>query len=277
MFEQNLFTQNAVKHITNFTPDIFCIKNIDEGDFMLVDRQYPDKTLNFNDDSAYTVHENGNIFQNKSTNIEKFLILSLNYSEKFMSRAEYVGTNSLISIDHDLRTTPELVMFKNTSSPSDWIVWHYSFSDKGYLKLNSDEAFVNDKLIFGKKIHNKIKFYADKTLSIKNDNYVVYGFAFSKYFCSGFYTGKAQNFIKTKNKPDLVIIKRVDQIGSWRLFSRLFGAGDSLRLNSFGKLTENDDLLKIEFAEDGFYINESSYALNDTNGQYIYMCFSRAD
>lgn len=276
MFDQIIFNPTFETYTTKFNPDVFWIKNLGLGSHMLVDKDASDKTLSFDDTSPYVFHQDGNILNNKNSDNSKSLIIALNYSKKFMGKSTYIGTGNLLSVDHDLKTDPEFIIFKNVSNPADWIVWHYSFGDKGYMTLNTDEAFVKSSQIFGGKIHNKIKLYVDKDLSILNNEYVVYSFAFSKYFCSGIYSGiSSENLIKTRNKPDLVVIKRIDKLGSWRLFSRLFNSSDSLRLNSFGALTEQDDLMVVELQNNGFNIRHSSNALNQTNGRYMYFCFTQ--
>lgn len=276
MFDQTIFNPDKELYKTQFKPDVFWIKNLGLGSHMLIDGATPDQTISFDDDAPAVVHPGGNILNNKESDVKKSLIIAMNYSKRFMSKSAYIGNGKLSTIDHDLKTDPEFVMFKNVTNPGDWISWHYTFSSKGYLKLNSDDAFISNNRMFGDKIHNKIKLYADGELSIKGNNYVAYSFAFSKYFCSGFYLGQTQStVVTTRNKPDMVIIKRIDQPGSWRLFSRLFTPNDSLRLNSFGGLTENDDLLQIDFSDNGFSIPKPSYALNNSNGKYIYLCFTQ--
>jgi len=275
MFDQTLFNPSNDFYKTKFTPDLYWIKNIGEGSHLLLDSQTPENTLSFDDTSGYIFHEGGNILNNKKSMNSSSYIAALNYSQGFMSKVSYTGTGKITTLSHTLKTTPEFVIFKNTSSSSNWIAWHYSFSYKGYLTFNTDDSFIEDKSIFADKIHNKINLYVNNTLSLVDNNYVAYLFGFSKYFCSGFYQGNTTVTVKTKNNPDMIIIKRVDQPGSWRLFSKKFNNNDSLRVNSYGALTTNDNLLAVEFGNNEFSINNNSAALNVPGGKYIYLCFTQ--
>lgn len=275
MFDQTLFNLENDFYKTKFTPDLYWIKNTGEGSHLLLDSETPNNTLSFDTTDGYVYHEDGNIVNNKNSLVSSSYIAALNYSLGFMSKVSYTGTGTLLTPHHSLKTSPEFVIFKNVSAPGDWIAWHYTFSFKGYLTINTDNSFVENRTIFSDKIQNKFNLYVNGDLSLRDNNYVAYLFGFSKYFCSGFYEGNEVVTVNTKNKPDMVIIKRVDQPGSWRLFSRKFNENSSLRLNSYGGLTENDDLLAINFMDTGFTINKNSAALNASGGKYIYLCFTQ--
>jgi hypothetical protein len=143
------------------------------------------------------------------------------------------------------------------------------------MKFNSDDEFISDKHMFADKVHNQHAIYVGTELNKSSIEYMSYIFGKSEYFSSGFYTGTPNNFVNTYNKPDMLIVKRVDGLGSWRMFSRKLNSGDSLRINSFGGITRDDDMLNIKLADKGFFIEKTSPALNKLDGKYIYLSFTQ--
>lgn len=275
MFEQYLFKPGDKRTKLGFEPDLFWIKNLEQGSHFLVDSEYPTKTLSFDNSLGYVEHENGVIVNNKPAVDFSSYISVLNWKTKFMTKVSYTGDGVYgRTLYHNLTTSPEFILFKSVSEESDWIVWHYTFEFKGYMRFNTDEEFVVDKSIFSDKIHNKHALYVGKELNQIGVDYMSYVFGFSEYFCSGFYEGKENNFIKTKNKPEMVIIKSVNTTGSWRLFSKVFNPGDSLRINSFGGLTHDDDILRVNLSDEGFFIEKTPPALNSPRQRYIYIAFT---
>lgn len=275
MFEQTLFVPGQKHKKISFEPNLFWIKNLEQGSHFLVDNEHSDKSLSFDlTDGYHTLHK-GVIQNNKPTEHFDSYIAAFNWKTKFMSKISYSGDGKYgRQIQHNLSSKPEFILFKKTNTPGDWIAWHNSFLFKGYMKLNTDDAFIEDRKIFSDKVHNQYQLYLGQEINQLGEDYMCYCFGFSEYFCSGFYKGKPDNFVKTKNKPDLVIIKSVDCQGGWRLFSRVFDEGDSLRMNSFGGLTKGDDILRVQLRDDGFYIEHESPALNYIDNKYIYMAFT---
>lgn len=276
MFEQVLFTPGNSKTKLSFDPDLFWIKNLEQGSHFLVDNTIPNKTLSFDTEDGYTEHDEGVIVNNKPVIDFSSYIAAFNWKTGFMSKVAYSGDGTYgRTLYHNLKSNPEFILIKNTSGVGDWIAWHYTFSFKGYLKFNSDSEFVPDKSPLSDKIPNQHAFYVGNSLNKTDNDYMAYVFGFSDNFCTGFYEGKENNFVKTKNRPDLLIVKSVLNTGSWRMFSRVFNPGDSLRINSFGGLTKNDDTMRINLTDEGFFIEKTSPALNSTRAKYIYLAFTQ--
>lgn len=276
MFEQIFFSPGQSKTKLSFDPDLFWIKNLEQGSHFLVDNTVANKTLSFDTDSGYIDHEEGIIVNNKPAMDFSSYIAAFDWKTKFMSKVSYVGDGTHgRTLYHNLKSNPEFILIKNTSNQGDWIAWHYSFGFRGYLKFNTDDGFIADKMPLSDKIPNQHAFYVGNLLNRVGNDYMSYVFGFSENFCTGFYEGKENNFIKTKNRPDLLIIKSVLNTGSWRMFSKVFNPGDSLRINSFGGLTKDDDTLKVNLSDDGFFIEKTSPALNSTKAKYIYLAFTQ--
>lgn len=275
MFDHTIFNPGNERYDARFKPGLYWIKSLDEGDHYLIDVDNNDKTLSFNSTDGYIHHADGAVINLKSSGIGKHFIGILDYSSGFLSKVNYSGNGKhQQNLPHDLKTHPEFVLFKSNSCLGDWVAWHYSFGFAGYLKFNTDDKFIEDKMIFDKNLQNKRTLTVAGKLNTLNENYTSYMFGNSKFFDSGFYLGKKNLTVSTKVKPELLIIKRVDGIGSWRMFSSKLNSGDSLRINSFGKLTENDDLLSVNLMENGFKIQQECSAINQENAKYIYLAFS---
>lgn len=279
MFCQMLFNPGIDSLELPFKPNLFWIKNLGEGDHFLVDNEESDKTLSFNTRDFYILHEGGYI-RNKRENKEDIsLILAMSYTWPFMRKVTYIGNGRYKrNVPHDFKTPPDLLIIKNVSNESDWVIWQSTFDRFGYMKINSYEPFIKDKEMFADSAPNRtgIVLGTNELVNKEGDLYVAYMFGYSKYFCSNVYVGKTGRLeIKTQNKPDFLIIKSLDDYGSWRIFSRLLNSKDSLRLNSHGGLTKNDDLLNVELLNDGFVINENSPALNIEGKRFFYFCFTQ--
>ena len=275
MFDHTIFNPGNEKYEAKFKPGLYWIKSLDEGDHYLLDVDKNDSTLSFNSDEGFIGHDGGNIVNLKSSGNNAHFIGIFDYSSGFLSKVNYTGDGKhRQNLAHNLKSDPEFVLFKPNSFSGDWIAWHYSFGFRGYLKFNTDDKFIDDRMIFDKNVQNKRTLTVAGNLNTKNETYSAYMFGNSKFFTSGFYEGQKNLQITTRIKPELLIVKRVDNIGGWRMFSNKLNPGDSLRVNSFGKITKNDDLLRVEFLENGFSIKQECSAINQTNAKYIYLAFS---
>lgn len=276
MFEQTLFVPGEEHKKISFKPDIFWIKNLEKGSHFIVDSEYSEKTLSFDREDGYHHHKDGIIINNTPTVDFSSYIAAFTWKTKFMNKLSYTGDGIYgRTLYHDLKTEPDFALFKSTNMSSDWIAWHSSFSYKGYMKFNTDDDFIQDKHMFADKVHNRHAIYIAGEINKPGTEYMCYIFGKSEYFTSGFYSGVENNFVNTANRPDMLIIKRVDGTGSWRLFSRKLNPGDSLRINSFGGITRQDDLLNVKFSDKGFFIEKTSPALNKPDAKYIFLCFTQ--
>ncbi len=278
MFCQMIFSPGTDFLELPFTTNIFWIKNLGEGDHYIVDNEVSDKTLSFNLKDPYLQHDSGFIRNKREDKKEQSLIAGMSYTWPFMRKISYIGNGRYKrNIPHDFKTPPDVLIIKNVTNESDWVFWQSSFDRFGYMKLNSYESFIRDKEIFADSSPNRagIVLGSNELVNKEGDMYVAYMFGFSKYFCSGIYSGTDGSLeVKTHNKPDLLIIKAMDDFGSWRMFSRLFNSNDSLRLNSHGGITENDNILDVVLKEKGFVINNNSPALNLNGKKFLYFCFT---
>lgn len=262
-----------------FKPDVFWVKNLERGNhFLLTSASNYHNVLNFDTQRPYSENDEGILHNEHNPVSKESLFVSFSKAEGFFDWYLYSGDSGRNrNIKHNLKKEPSLLMVKNTSEESDWVVWHKTMRDQGFMRLNSDEPFEENKNMFAHSVQNNKTIVLGQTLEVNKEgcDYITLAFADGKQFQSGVYKGvQGENRIETKHPIDLIVIKRKDAAGTWRVFSRLFGEGDSLRLNSHGPLLKEDDRLLVKWEDRGFTIPVNSPALNQPGGEYIWFGFT---
>ena len=277
MFYQMRFdpAKYADKMEFKFDPKLFWIKNLQQGSHIVFDTASSNKTLAFDLKRGYEEHEEGLIKNNRpASSFESYIAA---FGDKPLLKVKYYkGNGNILTVPVKSDQSPEVVMIKNLSRETDWFYWQSALGYRAYMRLNNDQEIIREDRIFAMKPPNKhyMTLGKEKIVNRKDDEYMMILFFRTKQFTSGTYIGKANIEVSTKNKPNMLIIKRMDGIGTWRMFSTVFNSNDSLRVNSFGALTKKDDLLDVKLLNNGFSISSNAPAINAEGSKYLYLCFT---
>ena len=188
---------------------------------------------------------------------------------------------------HGLNGTPSMVWSKRTDDTANWRVYYTGITSGNSLFLNSDSASTSE----GSRIGSTDSTTVTAVGSANGGNAgtgtsINYCFqsinGFSKF---GTYTGLNSsngNFIYTGFKPSLIITKRIDTAGGWRIYDteRFREGGPNNKFNylrphqnSVEGTTDSGgsfDMLSNGFK---FYTSEADIC---GSGNYIYMAFGQS-
>ena len=218
-----------------------------------------------------------------------------------ISIAEYQGNGSNgATFGHGLGSVPDLSIYKCREQTTDWAVWPRAHNPTATnaARLNSNAAFGGSN---GAGFFNDVAPTSSViTLGTRNEvnqssqNYVSYHFksipGFSKF---GVYTGNgsaAGPFLYFGFKPQFIIIKRVDAIGSWFLIdvvrdidvlgaANTQGSADSQHRQLFGDAVDVESTYNStagDFLSNGYKLRATNASTNASGGTYIYIAFAEA-
>ena len=162
---------------------------------------------------------------------ETYVAWSFAKAEKFFDIVTWVGdSNNGREIEHSLGVQPGMIIVKDRSSATNWIVWHLGTTSGYYLLLNTTAA--EDSGGMNTRFGNGTSYVApsDTILTIGNnsiinsvgDNYVAYLFAHDTSAdgviqCGSFTTDGSGNATVTglPGAPQYVLIKASSTTGNW--------------------------------------------------------------
>lgn len=205
----------------------------------------------------------------------------------FMDVVCYTGTGGVLTLNHSLNATPELIIFKNRSTATNWLTYH-SFGVSSFLRhlLNGDSGTASFNYGSGAGFNNQptatqIGLDANATTNAGSTNCVAYLFAtlpgISKV---GSYTGNGTT--QTINcgfttGARFILIKRTDSTGDWYVWDSVRGivAGNDphLSLNTTVAEITTDDSVDPDVS--GFIVNQvAATNINVSGGQYIFLAIA---
>ena len=193
----------------------------------------------------------------------------------------YTGTGSAATIAHGLGAAPAMILFKNRSRATNWLVYHKDIAATKFLYLNVTDAEGTDSGHFNDTEPTSTVFSVGGAngTNYSGENLIAYCFAekqgYSKF---GNYTGTGNvdgTFVYTGFSPAMIICKRTDGAGNdWRIIDNkrdFFNVSDA-RLKPNTSAAE-DTNTQLDFTSNGFKFRASAGDLNGTS-TYIYMAFA---
>jgi hypothetical protein len=214
--------------------------------------------------------------------------VSANTTAEF-SIVSYTGTGAVGTIGHGLGQLPAMIIFKNRSSATDWMVFHknsqssYNFSATAFLTLNSTAA-VNGTGVGGvmndtAPTTSLFTVGNDSRSNGSGNSMIAYCFAekqgFSKF---GSYTGNGSadgTFVYTGFKPAFVMVKRTDTTGNWWIHDNGRNTYNVLNKYLFADSSSaegTDD--NMDFLSNGFKLRVATYQPNTSGGTWIYLAIA---
>jgi hypothetical protein len=207
------------------------------------------------------------------------------------------GTHSR-AINHSLGTSPGLIMIKNLSASSDWVIYqkdmHLGESEplgapvsptRWVLNLNSPSSRSHvEGAFFTNTVPTSTQFTLGSHAEVNSNsnNYLAILFAgdTSNVVKSGLYSGNGSSTgpnISLGYEPQWVMIKRKDSTGGWKIIDRNRSPANSRR----ELLEANSDSAQvtisggIDFSATGFVVRTADPDYNASGGQYIYLVIGK--
>ena len=206
------------------------------------------------------------------------------------SIVKYTGGNSASdTVNHGL-TDAEMIILKDLNDGNNnWRVWHKDLTANHWLYLNLTNAEADAASDGGIRNvdSNSFGFINGNSDGVEGVNssvssYIAYVWkSISGYSSIGSYEGNGNTQttpITTDFEPSWVMIKRIDDVNSWRIFdTRRDTTPLNLILDADTNLAEADGgtTTSINITSTGFNMGTSQFggSINAENGQYIYLAF----
>jgi hypothetical protein len=216
--------------------------------------------------------------------------VSANTTAEF-SIVSYTGTGAVGTIGHGLGQLPAMIIFKNRSSATDWMVFHknsqssYNFSATAFLTLNSTAA-VNGTGVGGvmndtAPTTSLFTVGNDSRSNGSGNSMIAYCFAEVKGFSKfGSYTGNGSTdgtFAYTGFKPAFVMIKRSSSTSNWVMFDNKRDIDNVCHNTVYANLSNAEttaDGKDIDMLSNGFKLRSSTTETNGSGSTYIYLAIA---
>ncbi len=202
----------------------------------------------------------------------------------FFDVLAYKGSNSALTLDHNLRVAPEMVWIKarNSASSNDWFCWHKDLSSIGNstypnLSLTSHIGGYFNGNMSPTVSASSITIPSNVYISNQSYEYVAYLFATAPGVSKvGSYTGNGNSGrvidCGFSAGAKFVLIKRTNANGDWYLFDTVRGinTGNDPYFLLNADSPQNPNLDSIDPHSSGFIINAIGTALNASGATYIF-------
>ena len=209
------------------------------------------------------------------------------------SISQYTGNaSSGATIGHGLGSVPKMILVKNLSIASNWLVYNYSMSANGdyALFLDSTSAKDNSQDYWGDTTPTSSVFSlgARQEGNGSGNSHIAYCFAdvqgYSKF---GSYVGNGNadgTFIYTGFAPAFIIYKHTTDGYSWIMEDVKRNIAGNGYLNGSASREFYPDAnnaegtagQRFDFLSNGFKIRETSADINESGSTFIYMAFDEA-
>jgi hypothetical protein len=200
----------------------------------------------------------------------------------FFDEVCYTGTGSATTFSHNLTVAPEMMIIKNRSSASHWIVYTAALGNTKALEFTTSGP-TTTAAFFNNTSPTSSVFTVNSTASVNGSGSSLVAYLFAT--CAGVskvgsYTGNGTT--QTINcgftgGARFVLIKRTDSTGDWYVWDSARGivAGNDpyLLLNSAAAEVTSTDY--IDTASTGFEISSTApAAINANGGSFIFLAIS---
>jgi hypothetical protein len=202
------------------------------------------------------------------------------------SIVSYTGNGTGNStIGHGLGAVPKFIIVKARNSVQSWGTLSASYvsaADPNIVYLNQTAAQADDTNVWGTSASFNSSTFTVGTWNGSNANgttYIAYCWSEVKgYSKFGSYVGNGSadgTFVYTGFKPAMVIAKRTDSTGNWRIRDNKRSANnvitDVLYPNTSDTTITEDD---HDFLSNGFKVRTTGPENNASGGTFIYMAFA---
>jgi len=283
-FSANKVIYPNLTNVEGHYSDTGYIQSVASNNFVVGTGTHSDDA-NYNDNGSTYVAWNWKANGSGSANTDGSInsTVSVNQTAGF-SIVKYTGTGSNASVGHGLSSAPKMIIEKQIDSGSnDWGVYHASKGAGHYTKFNTNEAFSSHTGVWqGVEPTNSVFYLGNSSLAnASGGTHIAYCFTdvvgFSKF---NYYSGNFANdgtFIYTGFAPQLVIVKKRDATGNFRMFDNVRDPANPAEkwFNADSNAVEGTDI-QADLLSNGFKLRDAANAFNTSGSIYIYMAWGQS-
>jgi len=238
----------------------------------------------FDSDGFTTPNVTGDIFNDNGT-----AFVAWNWykdSTAGFDIVSWAGNATNRTISHSLSAVPAMMIVKNRSAATSWIVYHHKNTaapQTDHLKLDTNDATSDDDSMWNDTAPTSSVLSLKTSTSVNGNsaNYIAYLFAekqgYSKF---GSYIGNGNangTFVHTGFKPAFVLIKVIDNNSQdWFILDNKRSpfnlTDDSLAPNQNDQ--EYTSEANLDFLSNGFKLRMTSIRVNGAGSNYVYFAFA---
>ena len=193
----------------------------------------------------------------------------------------YTGTGSVGTVAHGLGVIPKMILFKNRTTASNWLVYHEAIGNTHNLYLDATNAKGDRSDTFNDTSPTSSVFTVGTAdLNTSGNSIIAYCFADVKgYSKFGSYTGNGNadgTFVYTGFKPAFVLIKVTSTTNDWEIHDNKRGSSNVINAILQPNLSDAESTSgrEIDFLSNGFKLRNSNSQNNLSGGTFIYMAFA---
>ena len=199
------------------------------------------------------------------------------------SIVSYTGTgSSSATIGHGLGVTPKMIIIKNRSTTSNWVVYHETMGNNQIMFLDLTDGQSLSNGTFNATSPTNSTFTVGNSLSTNGsgNNIIAYCFSEIKGFSKfGSYVGNGSvdgSFCYLGFKPKLVIVKEYGASGNWIMKeSRFDNQNDSYILSNDPSSEVNANaVVGFDLLSNGFKLRGTAGDSNGAGANILYMAFA---
>jgi hypothetical protein len=200
----------------------------------------------------------------------------------FFDEVCYKGTDTALTLNHNLGVTPEFIICKDRTSADAWYCYNAAIGNTKYIRLDSTAAASSaGSQWWNNTSPTSTTFTAGTAVSTSPDTYVAYLFATAAGVSKvGSYTGTGttqQINCGFAAGARFIMIKRTDSTGDWYVYDSargiVVGNDPYLLLNSTAAEVTSTDYVDTYAA--GFELSSTApAALNASGGSYIFLAIA---
>ena len=203
-----------------------------------------------------------------------------------ISIVDYTGTGSAGTVQHGLGVIPEMIIFKDRSEASAWVIYHEAIGNGAFLKLDTNAAKANESSNFNNTSPTSSVFTVGTSTNVNKDanNYMAYCFTSVQGFSKiGSYKGNGNAdgaFVYTGFKPSFIMFKATAGTENWGIFdnrrnTQQGNPRDIYLLPSVAN-ADSSESDSVDFLSNGFKWKIDSGFRNDDGVEFVYMAFAES-
>jgi hypothetical protein len=198
------------------------------------------------------------------------------------SIVSYTGTGSAATVGHGLGVAPKMILFKNRTTASNWLVYHEAIGNTHNLYLDANNAKADRSDTFNDTSPTSSVFTVGTAdLNTSGNSIIAYCFAEKKGFSKfSSFVGNGTNdgsYIHLGFKPAFILLKNTSVSASWLINDNKRNGfnPNSRTITPNNSEVENTGTDRTDFLSNGFKLRVgSSTAWNGSGNTISYMAFA---
>jgi hypothetical protein len=206
--------------------------------------------------------------------------VSVNATAGFSVVTYTTQASGTATVGHGLNVAPSLIITKTRGVAANWVTYHASIGNTGYVSLNTTTASTTDANIWNNTSPTSTVFTLGSGFAGSFTEVAYCWSAVAGYSAFGSYTGNGSTdgpFVYTGFRPRWFMVKRTDGAGNWIVqdSSRYLYNPENNQLYPNLSNSENSDTdYYVDFLSNGFKLRGTGVDQNASAGTYIYAAFA---